>query len=151
VGKTKCGKGSKRMLVTDGQGLPLGTQVTSATPAEIRLLNGTLAKIRVPRKGRGRPRQKPKRLIADKAYDSDPKREELWKRGIELIVSPREGRLCFRYDGRKQRRYLKRWIIERTFAWLGWYRHLVVRWDRYLMMYTAFFHLACVIILLRRL
>ncbi len=38
---------------------------------------------------------------------------------------------------------------ERTFAWLGNYRRLVVRYDRSLNMYRAFFHLACALISLR--
>jgi hypothetical protein len=45
----------------------------SASPAEVKLAEITLASIRVPnRHNHGRPRQKPQRLIADKAYDSDP-------------------------------------------------------------------------------
>ena len=111
VGKTKRGKGSKWVVVVDGAGLPLGGRVVSANPAEVTLLEETLETIRVPRPGRGRPRKKPKRVIADKAYDSDLLRMRLWKRRIELIVPPRKGRLCWRYDGRKQRRYRKRWKI----------------------------------------
>jgi len=52
-------------------------------------------------------------------------------------------------DGRMMRRYRKRWKVERTFAWLGSFRRLVVRYDRRLDMYRAFFHLACAIITLR--
>ena len=51
--------------------------------------------------------------------------------------------------GRTLRRYRKRWKIERTLAWLGNYRRLVVRYDRHLCMYRAFFHLACALITLR--
>jgi transposase len=151
VGKTKRGKGSKWVVVVDGAGLPLGGRVVSANPAEVTLLEGTLATIRVPRKGRGRPKKRPKRVIADKGYDSDPLRERLWHQGIELLVPGRKGRLTYRHDGRKLRRYQRRWKIERTFAWLQCFRHLVVRYDRYLMMYAAFFHLACVILVLRKL
>ena len=43
----------------------------------------------------------------------------------------------------------RRWVVERTFAWLGNYRRLVVRYDRSLNMYRAFFHLACALITLR--
>jgi transposase len=67
-----------------------------------------------------RPRQKRKRIIADRAYDSDPLRERLAKRGIDLIVPYRKNSKHRRYeDGRKLRRYKRRWIIERTNAWLG--------------------------------
>jgi transposase len=53
-------------------------------------------------------------------------------------------------DGRALRRYRRRWIIERTNAWLGNFRRLVVRYDRSLTIYGAFFHIACFMIVLRR-
>ena len=88
VGKTKRGKGTKWMVVVDGRGLPLGNYLHSASPAEVRLAETTLAAIRVGRRHHaGRPRQKPLRVIADKAYDSDPLRKRLQQRGIELICS----------------------------------------------------------------
>ena len=116
------------------------------------LLEKTLDQIAVPRKGRGRPRKNPKRIIADKAYDSDPLRRRLKRRGIELICPYRKNRGKRRYhDGRKLRRYRRRWKVERTFAWLGNYRRLVVRWDRSLTIYSGFFHVACLMITLRQL
>ena len=54
-------------------------------------------------------------------------------------------------DGRKLRRYRRRWIGERTFAWLGNSRRLVVRYERKLQIYSAFFHFACIMIVLDRL
>jgi transposase len=141
------------MVVVDGQGLPLGKHLGSASPAEVKLAEITLASIRVPnRHNHGRPRQKPQRLIADKAYDSDPLRRRLQKRGIELIVPHKANRVRKpTQDGRLLRRYRKRWKIERTNAWLGNFRHLVVRYDRLLHIYEAFFHIACFMIVLRRL
>src|SRR4029077_6541709 len=53
VGKTKRGKGTKWMVVVDGQGIPLGKQLYSATPNEVRLAEETLASIRVTRRGAG--------------------------------------------------------------------------------------------------
>jgi hypothetical protein len=49
VGKTKRGKGSKWMVVVDGQGLPLGIHVASASPSEVTLVETTLKTIQVPR------------------------------------------------------------------------------------------------------
>jgi transposase len=140
------------MVVVDGQGVPLGVHLDAASPAEVSLLEPTLATIAVPRAGPGRPRQKPERVIADKAYDSDPLRTRLKRRGIELIAPHRRNRKKPKtQDGRKLRRYRRRWKVERTFAWLGNYRRLVVRWERHLKMYLAFFHLACLLITLSRL
>jgi transposase len=152
VGKTKRGKGTKWMVVVDGAGLPLGNHLHSASPAEVKLVEATLASIRVGRRHRaGRPRQKPLRLIADRGYDSDPLRKQLAARGIELIVPHRKNRRKPpTQDGRALRRYKRRWTVERTFAWLGNFRRLVVRHDRSLTIYQAFFHIACFIIVLRR-
>ena len=124
----------------------------SASPAEVTLLEPTLATIAVPRAGPGRPRQKPERVIADRGYDSDPLRARLARRQIELIVPHRRNRKKPpTQDGRKLRRYRRRWKVERTFAWLGNFRRLVVRWEHQLKMYLAFFHLACLLITLNRL
>lgn len=138
------------MVVVDGQGIPLGSQLSSASPAEVQLAESTLDTISVPGAGPGRPRKRPLRVVADRAYDSDPLRWRLLNRGL-LLISPhrsnrRKGSLN---DGRTLRRYRKRWKIERTFAWLGNYRRLVVRYERNLSMYRAFFHLACALISLR--
>jgi transposase len=138
------------MVLVDGRGLPLGVRLESATPAEVTLAEATLQEVRVPRP-KGRPRQKPKRVIADRAYDSDPLRERLNKRGIDLIVPYRTNRVQKRFeDGRKLRRYKRRWIIERTNAWLGQFRRLLVRHEHLLVTYLAFFYLACLLITLRR-
>ena len=152
VGKTKRGKGTKWMVVVDGRGLPLGNYLHSASPAEVKLAETTLATIRVARCHRaGRPRQKPLRVIADKAYDSDPLRKRLRQRGIELICPHKKNRVRpATQDGRSLRRYRRRWIVERTNAWLGNFRRLVVRYDRSLTIYGAFFHIACFMIVLRR-
>jgi transposase len=109
------------MVVVDGRGVSLGDYLHSASPAEVRLAETTLAAIRVGRRHRaGRPRQKPVRVIADKAYDSDPLRERLARRGIERIAPHRSHRKKpATQDGRALRRYKRRWIIERTNAWLG--------------------------------
>lgn len=152
VGKTKRGKGSKLMVVVDGKGVPLGISVTSASPAEVRLVAQTLKTIAVPRPGRGRPRQNPPRLIADRAYDSDPLRDELARRGIDLISPHRKNRVrAPTQDGRKLRRYRNRWIVERTIAWLGAFRHLVIRYERSTRLYLAFLHFASALLALRRL
>jgi len=152
VGKTKRGKGTKWMVVVDGAGIPLGDHLHSASPSEVKLVEATLETIRVGRRhAAGRPRQKPRRLIADRGYDSDPLREQLAARGIELIAPHRKNRRKpATQDGRALRRYKRRWIVERTFAWLGNYRRLVVRYDRSLTVYQGFFHIACFMIVLRR-
>jgi len=138
------------MVLADGQGIPLGVLLASASPHEVTLAESTLEQVRVPRRQRGRPRMRPQRIVADRAYDSDPLRRRLWKRGIELIVPYRfwKRRQPF-YDGRKLRRYRRRWKIERTIGWLGNFRRLQTRQDRILSVFSGFCHLACLLITLR--
>lgn len=90
------------------------------------------------------------RLIADKAYDSDRLRLTMGRREIDLIVPHRRNRKRPKIqDGRKLRRYKRRWKIERLIAWLGNWRRLLMRWERRIDIYQGFLHLVCAIITLR--
>ncbi|CAI4033639.1 transposase [Nitrospira tepida] len=152
VGPTKRGKGTKWMVLVDGAGTPLGAYLDSASPAEVRLLDATLDTIAVTRPHRpGRPRKRPERLIADRGYDSNAARALLVRRGIEPIIPARaNNQRATPQDGRKLRRYRRRWIVERTIGWLGNFRRLTVRYDRLMDTYGGFFHLACTLITLRK-
>jgi transposase len=90
-------------------------------------------------------------LILDRGYDSNGLRARLAQRGIEPIIPAQKNHPnATHQDGRKLRRYRHRWIVERTFAWLGWCRRLLVGHERLLSVYAAFFHLACAILTLRQ-
>jgi transposase len=52
-------------------------------------------------------------------------------------------------DGRKLRRYKRRWKIERLFAWLQNFRRVLVRFDYHDDNYLGFVHRACIVVLLR--
>jgi transposase len=149
VWKTKKGKGTKWIVVA-GQGIPLGSILASSSAAEVKLTEQNLDAVSVPRAGQDRPKKRPKRLIGDKGYDSDTPIKCLKKLKIDMIVSYRRNRKKDKkQDGRKLRRYRKRWKVERTFAWLGNLRRLV-RYGLYIKMYQAFFYHACLIIVLNR-
>jgi transposase len=143
VGKTKRGKGSKLIAVTDRAGLPLAVCAASAAPHEVTLVAPTLDSRFVD--------EMPLRLIGDRAYDADPLDAALAQLGIEMIAPHRRGRKRLKtQDGRPLRRYKRRWKIERLFAWLGNFRRLVVRYERYALNYLGFVHLGCILILLRQ-
>jgi transposase len=131
------------MAIADRHGLPLAVRVTSASPNESTLVEATLAERHVA--------ALPKRLIADKAYDSDLLDERLQQdQGIELIAPNRRKRKKTQ-DGRPLRRYVRRGKIERLFAWLKNFRRLTSRWERYCSNFHAMVQLGCVLILLRHL
>ena len=143
VGKTKRGKGTKIMAISEKSGLPLAIDVASASPHETKLVFKTLEKLFVS--------DLPHRLIGDKAYDSDGLDRRLKDEcGIELIAPHRRNRRRRKtQDGRCLRRYRKRWRVERLFAWLQSYRRLVVRYEYYANNFLDFLNLACLLILLR--
>ena len=129
----------------------MGIHVASATPAEVSLVHATLNTIRIPQRG-GRPRRGAlRRLIGDGGYDSDPLREDLAAHGILFIAPYRANRTVRRYEDRRHlRRYRHRWIVERTFAWLGHFRRLLVRHERFVSVYTSLLYFAAALIALRR-
>ncbi|MBL9089601.1 MAG: transposase [Planctomycetaceae bacterium] len=131
------------MLLVDGTGLPLSIDVDSARPGEVTLIEPLLERAVVNRL--------PNRLIYDRAADSDPLRERLAERGVELVCPHRRGRKRpATQDGRPLRRYRKRWIVERTIGWLKAFRRLVTRYEFYAFLFHSFAKLACLMIVLRR-
>lgn len=143
------------MLATDANGLPLGMLTMSAGVGEVRMAEATLATISVPQK-KGNPKSHPRQLIADKGYDSRALRQRLHRRGIRSCIPPKR-----RPEGWKPRmgrpieqyteEYRHRWPVERTFAWLGHQRRLLVRHERKAENFHAFYILACLRIALCRL
>ena len=130
------------MVVADNASLPLAVHAASASPHEVTLVGETLLQSFVT--------EQPARLIGDKAYDSDPLDAELAERGIELIAPHRANRKKPRtQDGRKLRRYKRRWKVERLNAWLQNFRRVATRFDFHVENFLGFVHLSCIKILLR--
>ena len=131
------------MAVADRGGLPVAAYVVSASPHEVTLVEPTLDRSWVS--------EPPRRLIGDKAYDSDPLDAKLSaERGVELVAPHRSNRKKPRtQDGRPLRRYRRRWKIERLFAWLHNYRRLVTRYEYHLENFQGMLLLGCIMILLR--
>jgi transposase len=130
------------MAIADGAGLPLAVHLDSASPHEITLVETTLS--------RRFTSEMPRRMIGDKAYDSDPVDRRLSCCGVELIAPHRANRVQpSTQDGRPLRRYRRRWKVERLNAWLQNFRRLVVRYEYHAANFLGMLHLACMIILLR--
>jgi transposase len=137
------------MVVVDGQGVPVGNLLASVSPTDITRLEPTLETVAVPRDGPGHLRKNPQRAIDEKACALDPLRKRLARRGIELLCPQRKNRVKPPLqDGCKRRRDKRRWSVERTFAWLGNFRRLVVGWKRHITISQGFFHVACLLLTL---
>ncbi len=91
---------------------------------------------------------RPDAVLADRGYDAEHLRESLRERGIEPRIvrrrRPGEGRT-------RDPQVPERWTIERTNAWLHNYRRISTRWERRPELYLALVHLACSLIICRRL
>jgi transposase len=133
------------MAIADGHGLPLSVHVASASPHETKLVEATLDQRFL--------RETPQRMIGDRAYDSDPLDRRIQQRyGVQLIAPHKFVRVApVTQDGRRLRRYRRRWKIERLFAWLHNVRRTVIRWEYYPENFLGMVQLACAVILLRHL
>jgi transposase len=130
------------MAIADRSGLPVAAGIASASPHEVTLVEETI--------DNGFLEHAPDRLIGDRAYDSNALDERLrLERGIELIAPHLSSRRLKTQDGRPLRRYKRRWLVERLFAWLQNYRRLVTRWERHAENFLGFLRLGCICILLR--
>ena len=130
------------MVVADNASLPLAAHAAPASAHEVSLVRETLLQ--------GFTAGRPRRLIGDKAYDCDPLDRELAARGIELIAPHRANRVRPpTQDGRRLRRYRRRWKVERLWAWLFNFRRVATRFEYHVENYLGFVHLGCIKILLR--
>ena len=137
--------GSKYHVLVDRNGVPLAVQLTAANVHDSKLLEplvDAVQPIRRPIGEPGRPRKRPTKLHADKAYASRDNRRALRRRGI----TPRIARPGIDSSQRLGR---FRWVVERSQAWVVAFRKLTVRYDRHAATVLAFLHFACALICLR--
>jgi transposase len=131
--------GTKRHLVVDASGVPLAVVMSAANVHDSRMCLEAVDAIAPVRGKRGRPRRRPEKLHADKAYDSRALRAELRKRG----VTPRIARRGVESSERLGR---YRWVVERTISWLNRFRRLRIRYERRADIHLAFLHIGCALI-----
>jgi putative transposase len=134
----------KRSLLVDGKGVPLALAVGPANRNDHLLLAETLDGLVARRPSRSALVQ---HLCLDLGYDDAGSRQAATRRGyVAHIRGPGEEVRPRRRHARKRAR---RWVVERTHAWLNRCRRLLVRWERKVANHAAFLHLACALICLR--
>ncbi len=125
--------------MVDAHGIPLAARLSPANMHDSRMLEDLIDAIPPIKKSWGRPRKRPAKLHADKAYDFDRCRRALRTRGI----TPRIARRGIESSEKLGRH---RWVVERTLAWLARYRRLTIRYERRDDIHQAFLTLGCALI-----
>jgi hypothetical protein len=136
--------GSKHHVITEGAGIPLAVTLTGGNRHDVTQLLPLIEAIPPVRGKRGRPRQRPDSLYADRAYDYDTYRAQVRNKGITPYFAQR---------GVEHGSGLgvHRWVVEQSIALLHWFRRLRIRWEIRDDIHEAFLSLACSIICYRRL
>lgn len=129
----------KRAVLTDGRGVPLAATIAGANVHDSKRLSDTLDAI-VLRGPRG-PRR-PEHLCLDKGFDFPFVDQEVRRRRITPHIRRRgEPPMVGVVHGKP-----RRWVVERTGAWLNRFRCLLVRWERRAENFLGLLHLGCALI-----
>ena len=138
--------GSKRSVLVDGSGGPLSVVVAGANVHDTKLLRQTLENIVVARPDG--PGKSPENLCLDKGYDNPTGRAAAADGGYWAHIR-RIGEE--KLDGQGVKRHpARRWVVERTLAWLSKCRGILVRYDKKASNYLGLLQLACALIWYRR-
>jgi len=129
-------------VLVDLQGTPLVAKVTKANEDDRKQLIPMVDAVPAVGGKVGAPKRKPKYLLADRGYDSDPHRQQLRGRQIEPVIARRNTA-----HGSGLGKF--RWVVERTISWLHQFRRLRSRWERQTKIHEAFLKLGCAMICFR--
>jgi transposase len=140
--------GSKRHVLTDGNGVPLSLVLTGANRHDTTQLLSVLDNIVIPRPEFDYSRGATENLCLDKGYFGEPALETIVLRGYIPHVVPRgdekkeiEKNPLFR---------ARRWVVERVFSWLNRFRKILVRYEKYAFTYRGLLQFACAFIAFRQ-
>lgn len=134
--------GSKHHVLTEGAGIPLAATLSGGNRHDVTQLLPLVEAIPAVRGRRGRPRQRPDELYADRAYDHDKYRRAL--RGKQI-----RPRIARRGQTHGSGLGIYRWVVERTISWYHGMKRLRIRWERRDDIHEAFLALATCIITYR--
>jgi transposase len=149
---------SKIHLAVDGRGLPMSVILTAGQAGDNPQLLPLLDQIGVGRDGPGRPRKRPDRVLADKAYSHPSTRAALRRRGIGFTSPERVDQIeRRRAKGSRGGRpptfdadlYAERNIVERCFNRLKQFRALATRYAKRVAYYRSEIIIAAIVLWLR--
>jgi putative transposase len=154
--------GTKRSLLVDGQGIPLGITVDGANRHDMKMTKATLQSIVVSRPSSSSAASSSsssttntqQHICLDKGYDYPEVYELLEEYGYTMHVCKRGGgdyNNCNKKKRRGMPKYrARRWVVERTHSWMNRFRRLLIRWEKNEDNYIAMLHFVCAWITYKR-
>ncbi len=138
--------GTKRSLLTEGKGIPIGVVVDGANRNDMKLVEATLQAI-VAERPKVTP-EAPQHICLDKGYDYPEVRAlvETWGYTAHIRARGDEAKAKAQVPGYRARRR----VVERTHSWLNRFRRLLIRWEKHVDNYLGMLHLACAWITFRQ-
>ena len=125
--------------MVDRRGIPLSVMTSAANVNDSMVFEELLDSIEPIKRPRGRPRNRPEKLHADKAYDDKKCAQALKRRGIKRRIARKKVE-----SSQKLGRH--RWVVEWALAWLAKFRRLTIRYERRDDIHEAFVLLGCSLI-----
>lgn len=152
--------GTKRSLVVDGRGAPLGIVVRGANRHDSPLLGPTLDAMPVERP---EPTDEaPQNLCVDNGYKGKPTEKVAAERSY-ILHRPAETKKPKRPKGKAKKtkkpkaeilrdanKEARRWVVEVAHSWINRFRRLLVRWEKKTQNYLSMLYFACAIICWRK-
>ena len=135
--------GSKIHLHVDKAGIPMGAVVVGANVHDSRLVGVTFDQVFAVYETQGLGSD-PDNLCLDKGYDFERVRLEVCENGLEPHIRSRGEEI------EEKSHPARRWVVERTFAWLKGFRGIRTRYCQRLCNYFAMVQFACAILIWRR-
>ena len=131
--------GTKRSLLTDGYGIPLGLSVDGANRHDKKMAEGTIESVVIKRPKPSK--RKPQNMMLDKGYDYPDIRQLVMDYGYTGHIKARGEEIQEKKEIPGYR--ARRWVVERTHSWMNRFRRLLIRWEKKTENYVAMLHFAC--------
>jgi putative transposase len=136
--------GVKKSLLVEADGGPLAITIAGANVPDAKLLARTIEAI-VLERPEPEP-EYPQHLCLDKGYDND----DGWGACVDHSYEPHIALIRDERPDRPKVHPARRWVVERTIAWLSKCRGILIRWEKKAENCLGLLKLACGLLWLRR-
>ena len=139
-------KGTKRSVLVEGEGIPVGLATDGANRPDMKLTRQTLESIPIERPEA--TAADPQGLCLDNGYAYDEVQEiaEEFHFTTHLPPAPEAALRVKRKAGQKARR----WVVERTHSWMNRFRGILIRWSKKAENYIALLHMSFAFIIYKQ-